>query len=136
MPIRPENRHRYPTGWELLSARIRFQRADSRCECRGECKARPHSDGRCEAVHGRPNPFTGSTVVLTVAHLDHTPENIDENNLRAMCQRCHLAYDKEEHQAQAARTRAAAATDHMTALFDIPEESNAVPKNGPGTGGR
>jgi 5-methylcytosine-specific restriction endonuclease McrA len=39
------------------------------------------------------HPVTGSWVVLTVAHLDHQPENVDPNNLRAWCQRCHNTYD-------------------------------------------
>lgn len=134
MPIRPENRKRYPTDWELLSARIRFGRADSRCECRGECGASPHGPGRCDAVHGRPHPFTGSVVVLTTAHLDHVPEHCEESNLRAFCQRCHLSYDKDEHRAQAARTRAVATAENNVALFDIPEEMiNASPE---GTGRR
>jgi hypothetical protein len=45
---------------------------------------------------------TGSTVVLTVAHLNHEPEDCRDENLRAMCQGCHLHYDREHH----ARTRA------------------------------
>jgi hypothetical protein len=44
-------------------------------------------------------------VVLTTAHLDHTPENCDEENLRAMCQGCHLHYDKEHHEQTRRRTR-------------------------------
>lgn len=34
-------------------------------------------------------------IVLTVAHLDHDPENDDVciTRLRAWCQKCHLAYD-------------------------------------------
>jgi len=36
-------------------------------------------------------------VVLTVAHLDHQPENCDPANLMAMCQACHLAYDRDHH---------------------------------------
>ena len=44
-----------------------------------------------------PHPSTGSAVVLTVAHLDHTPENCDPTNLMAMCQACHLAYDRDHH---------------------------------------
>lgn len=32
-------------------------------------------------------------VVLTVAHLDHQPENCADENLRAWCQRCHNIYD-------------------------------------------
>jgi 5-methylcytosine-specific restriction endonuclease McrA len=31
--------------------------------------------------------------VLTVAHLDHQPENNSPENLRAMCQRCHNRMD-------------------------------------------
>ncbi|MEO0435194.1 MAG: hypothetical protein AAF151_26280, partial [Cyanobacteria bacterium J06656_5] len=31
--------------------------------------------------------------VLTVAHLDHRPENCDRDNLKALCSVCHLAYD-------------------------------------------
>lgn len=38
-------------------------------------------------------------IVLTVAHLDHQPENCAEDNLRAMCQRCHLRYDVQHHRA-------------------------------------
>lgn len=91
MPIRAENRDRYPTDWPLISRFIRFDRAGGRCECRGEC-GHDHG-GRCDAFHRQPHPLTTSKVVLTVAHLDHTPENCDDDNLRAMCQRCHLAYD-------------------------------------------
>ena len=32
-----------------------------------------------------------------MAHLDHQPENSADKNLRAMCQKCHLNYDAEEH---------------------------------------
>lgn len=34
---------------------------------------------------------------LTVAHLDHTPENCDRQNLMAMCAPCHLRYDARQH---------------------------------------
>ena len=35
MPIKPENRHRYPKDWVSISARIRVERARNRCEyCR------------------------------------------------------------------------------------------------------
>lgn len=44
-------------------------------------------------------------IVLTIAHLDHQPENCDPENLRAWCQRHHLAYDAEHHKANAYRTR-------------------------------
>ena len=49
--------------------------------------------------------FSGAKVVLTVAHLDHTPENCDPGNLLAMCQPCHLRYDAQHHAATARATR-------------------------------
>lgn len=44
-------------------------------------------------------------VVLTVAHLDHTPENCADDNLAALCQRCHLGYDLATHVRNARETR-------------------------------
>ena len=46
-------------------------------------------------------------IVLTIAHLDHVPENCDPSNLKAMCQKCHLAYDSEHHRVNAWKTRRA-----------------------------
>lgn len=40
-------------------------------------------------------------------HADQYPENCDDDNLRAWCQRCHLAYDAEHHRANASATRRA-----------------------------
>lgn len=91
MPIRPENRGRYPADWSAISARIRFERAGGRCECEGQC-GQDHN-GRCRAEHGKPHPDTGATVVLTTMHLDHDPENCADDNLMAGCQRCHNRYD-------------------------------------------
>jgi hypothetical protein len=126
MPIRPENKPRYPKDWKQISYRIRFTRAGGRCECAGEC-GREHP-GRCTARHGHPNPGTGKTVWLTTAHLDHTPEHCDDTNLKAMCQACHLAYDAEHHAETAKATRAArrlalieyAKTCGQFPLFDLP----------------
>jgi hypothetical protein len=44
-------------------------------------------------------------IVLTVAHLDHDPRNCDLSNLKALCQWCHLHYDRQHHAETAARTR-------------------------------
>lgn len=119
MPIRPENVARYPAEWPAISWVIRWVRALGRCECRGEC-GRPwyHLDvtGRCVNRHGTPAFATGSHVVLTVAHLDHTPENCHPANLRAMCQGCHLHYDRGHH----AETRAATRERARTAAGELP----------------
>lgn len=125
MPIRPENRRRYPPDWRKISDRIRFGRAKGRCECRGECgRPRTHlrRDGRCRNRHGFPAYSTGSPVVLTTAHLDHTPENCDPDNLRAFCQGCHLHYDRGHHAATRAATRRAELEALMDPLFDLDGE--------------
>lgn len=115
MPIRAEDKDRYPQNWPAISKRIRFDRAGGRCECKGECRS-GHKN-RCRAEHGKPHWMTGHKVVLTTAHLDHTPENCDEKNLLAMCEKCHLSYDRDQHAATRARTRQAAATTGMEPLF-------------------
>lgn len=84
MPIRPENRCRYPADWPAISHRIRFERAGGRCEW-------------CGAENYAPHPVTLSRVILTVAHIDHVPENCAESNLAALCQRCHLNHDRPNH---------------------------------------
>lgn len=57
-----------------------LKRAKNRCEF---CHARNH----------RPHPITRSKVVLTIAHLNHIPEDCRDENLRALCQKCHNSYD-------------------------------------------
>ena len=44
-------------------------------------------------------------IVLTIAHLDHNIENNDLNNLKALCQKCHLNYDKKHHMKNSRETR-------------------------------
>src|SRR5262245_18610773 len=109
MPIRPENRSRYPDDWVAISREVKC-RAGWRCECEGECGRGTHA-GRCPNMHAKPAYGTGSMLVLTAAHLDHTPENCGEPgnrpNLKAMCQGCHLHYDKEHHAQTAYATRRA-----------------------------
>ena len=81
MPIRPENRARYPADWALRSRFVRLVRAKGRCEW-------------CGAQNGQPHPVTGSRVVLTAAHVhDHRPEAASLLNLAALCQRCHNRHD-------------------------------------------
>lgn len=92
MPIRPENRAKYPKDWKAISARIRFVRAEGRCECTGECRL--DHDGRCDARHGHPHPRTGAkSVVLTTAHLADPIEDCRDENLKAMCEQCHNRMD-------------------------------------------
>lgn len=119
MPIRPENKGRYPSNWAEISKRIRFERARGRCECEGECGRMAHAGSRCASRHLERSPYTGTRVILTVAHLDHTPENCGDDNLKAMCQGCHLHYDREHHaQSRAKTAREKLLADGQTDLFD------------------
>lgn len=101
MPIKPENRARYPKDWKEIVAKVR-ERSGDRCE------GSPNWPD-CRAENGKPHPETGSKVVLTTAHLDHVPENCGLDNLRHWCQRCHLVYDAKHHAQTAYATRKAQA---------------------------
>lgn len=112
MPISAENRARYPANWKAIRARIQA-RAGDKCE---QC-AVPNGAYR---IRGR-EQFTFdlmqveawtccdelkvSKIVCTTAHLDHQPENCADENLKFLCQRCHLSYDAEHHQQSAYKSR-------------------------------
>jgi len=107
----PVDMTRYPKNWKSISQQIRFERARGVCECTGECGTH---EGRCTAVHGSAHPKTNSTVILTVAHLGHgtgdkhNKMDVRPENLKAMCQRCHLIFDLDDHihNARVTRTQA------------------------------
>ena len=120
MPIRPENKDRYPADWDAIS-RAAKDAAGWRCACRGEC-GRGH-EGRCPNCHGEPAYGTGSRVVLTTAHLNHQPEDCTASNLVPMCNGCHLHYDAGHHRVTAALTlaglRAAAGQLSLAPFTDL-----------------
>jgi hypothetical protein len=45
-------------------------------------------------------PLPSTYVVLATAHLDQNPGNNADNNLAALCQRCHLTHDRAAHRRQ------------------------------------
>jgi hypothetical protein len=117
MPIRRELRPLYPAHWPALSRRVRFERAGGACERCG----RPHGlqlrclpdgrwfDPRCGTWRdgrGRPARWPDleemtrqytTHVILAAAHVNHDPARSGPRNLRAWCQRCHLAHDRAWH---------------------------------------
>jgi len=114
VPIRPENRGLYPPDWDAISLAVK-EAAGWRCECLGECGRGTH-EGRCPNRNNEPAYGTGSQVILTTAHLNHTPQDCGRANLRAMCQGCHLHYDQDHHAATRAATRAAELAASMDML--------------------
>lgn len=119
MPIKPENKGRYPADWKHVRIRI-LARAGNRCEGspkHPDCRV-PNGTYRLkgteEWVHDIDQAIARTAdnseivrIVLTIGHLDHTPENCGDDNLRAWCQRCHLVYDAEHHAQTARATRRA-----------------------------
>lgn len=133
MPIRPENRALYPADWQAISARIRL-RDGFRCKfcgvrdralggrdpCGNFMHAMPKGDDGLRLVWprrgehwwchdaSRKSVLRIISIVLTVAHLDHDPTNCADDNLAALCQRCHLRHDAKHHAETAYATRMAA----------------------------
>jgi hypothetical protein len=123
----PMDRSKYPTDWPAISRRIR-EREGQRCKwCKapnGKLVARgcgsdsgtfmlengdvfnDRSGERLGCARGSEyDAKTFTRIVLTVAHLDQDTTNNDDANLAALCQKCHLAHDKEQHIATARATR-------------------------------
>lgn len=136
MPIKPENKAKYPKDWPTISASIRM-RAGLRCEWAG-CQARqysvglwqlgasgiftwlalvgakPRTYGEARQAAGEYDGIEGDgpkpiVIVLTVAHLNHDPADCRPENLKALCQRHHLSLDADHHRANAQATRRARA---------------------------
>lgn len=120
MPINPEFKHHYGPEWrKVIRPRI-LARAEHRCE---QCDAPNHEfvlrgfsgdfpgawrldkpkegwrDGIGSYIANWEGPARLRTVriVLGVAHLNHTPGDNRDENLKALCQWCHFAHDQEHH---------------------------------------
>ena len=135
MPIKPENKSRYPADWPAISLAAKA-RAAWACLHPG-CSAKQYDVGwwngpRWVRIHGPCENYKEArqlaaeehfarfgdeergeykilVIVLTTAHLNHDPTDCAPANLAPMCQRHHLAYDAEHHKNTAYRTRKAAA---------------------------
>lgn len=86
-------RAEYPPNWRAISQEA-ITRAGRRCE-------------NCDAIDRWFHPITGSIVFLQASHVDHNRQNCAPENLRALCQRCHLAYDARLHAQESYITRRA-----------------------------
>lgn len=95
----PMDRKLYPKNWEEISMSIR-RRSWGRCEWVDS------EDNRCEEINGLPALRFNGRVVLTVAHMNHDPQDNREGNLMALCQKCHNRYDA-KHRAKNRRRKKA-----------------------------
>ena len=80
----PMEIERYPSDWKRIAFAVK-ENAGWVCQkCGKQCR-KPGE------------PFDTHKNTLTVAHLNHTPEDIRPENLCAMCAPCHLRYDAKHH---------------------------------------
>jgi hypothetical protein len=133
MPIKPENKKKYPPDWKGISLSVK-ESAGWKCE---NCGA-PHG---VVGKHGADGVFYAKEdidgmnssmgfqlfgnypkvirIILTVAHLNHNPADNRRENLRAWCQKCHLAWDKEHHMKNSKETRIEKIIDAIKVAWGI-----------------
>jgi len=84
----------YHPKWSLIRKLI-LRRANGKCEW---CDVVNHSwidkITRELCLQDEDNAIR---VVLTIAHVDHNKNNNRFNNLAALCQKCHLGHDRDQH---------------------------------------
>lgn len=126
MPIHPSLKHHYKTDeWKAARARALIRAAEATGHPCCEWCHKPDQRTVETTTGGRWRiPGTGTwlgpegqqvarpqgkrwatKVVLTVAHLDQRCDNHADSNLKALCQSCHLRWDRDQHRANAAATR-------------------------------
>lgn len=112
----PMNLADYHPDWRWISKQVREQ-ANNTCEQCGvsnhavgarDYQRNWHSETSIDSMSTKTRKYLFGSVfggecpdmiriVLTVAHLDHDRDNNDPANLRALCQRCHLNWDRDQH---------------------------------------
>lgn len=80
----PMDKKRYPADWKRIALEVK-EKAEWKCEFCGKQCRRPEE------------PFDTHKNTLTVAHMNHTPEDVRPENLKALCAPCHLRYDAKHH---------------------------------------
>lgn len=113
----PINYKKYPPNWKSEIRPAALERAAHKCEfCGVTDKSLIHRYGPSksswiywpEGMEGEAWTLDGlkaTKIVLTIAHMDHDVTNNDPANLKALCQKCHLGYDKTHHLKNASETR-------------------------------
>ena len=97
------NRELYPQNWDEIALKIKTE-ANWTCEECGRPCRRPGESmteflSRVGSGIARKYPISNGDrtayqrFTLTVAHLNHKPEDCRRNNLRAWCAPCHCRYD-------------------------------------------
>jgi len=84
--MKKEKRKRYSDNWELISLYVRKIIANDKCQFCGV------QNGSNITRNNRK-----VKIALTVAHLNHNESDNRGENLKALCQKCHLNYDRQDN---------------------------------------
>ncbi len=94
-------RERYPDDWDAIALQIKTEAGWKCQECGRECRRSGEtlSDFIDRVVTETPSQLLDEIIdkparfILTVAHLNHIPEDCRRENLKALCSVCHCRYD-------------------------------------------
>ncbi len=98
-----KNRDKYPPHWEDTIRPLILLRDKYTCQKCGvrhrKCYVFQKDGTRFEIPEDEISEWRAYgdkayKVHLQVAHLDQNPSNNDDDNLKAMCPKCHLAFDR------------------------------------------
>ena len=121
--MKKESKSKYPWNWNQISANVIFGRAQNRCEsCKllnGSIIERMRMDRyryvsklEIDEMYYDAKKESCSIfkilkrrgyvrIILTCAHLNHNEMDCSNENLKALCQRCHLNYDRSNNRFRA-----------------------------------
>ena len=77
----PVDWSKYPPDWKDIAARIKDEAGWKCQQCSRQCRFPDE-------------PFDTHQRTLTVAHINHVESDCSDENLVALCPKCHLAYDE------------------------------------------
>ena len=80
-------------------------------------------DALAKVMKKKPKPYK---IVLTVAHLDHILIDHSDSNLAALCQRCHLNFDRAAAALRRRQGRRYSRRKKQLHLFPLPEQPTLV----------
>jgi len=101
----PIDYKKYPENWKTEIRPAILKRAGHKCEFCGAPNHHTivrHGD-QFEIIEGMVleamaiDGVKTTWIVLTIAHMDHDITNNHPDNLKALCQKCHLNHDKLQH---------------------------------------
>ena len=137
----PIDYSKYPANWKTEIRPAILKRAGNRCEkCGVPNLAQGYRDksGKFHALNAFQCGLASLCghrvfrIVLTVAHLNHDRTDNRPENLAALCQRCNLLHDREQHRETRRRNREAESARKVVKSTDKHGRSTEVEAGGGG----